>query len=227
MATSAAGLQAQLDKLEAFASAWGLTVNAGKAKVMVVESMQRRRPQVGGTAAPAPSFTCGLSMLELVEELTYLGMAVNARQGFAYAAGTRAEKGCKAKSCMRRRCAKLGLQTVPVQLRMSDVFVSSVLSYGAEVWAPELIAAGNACMAMRVHTDFLHSLLGVRRSTPKLVVLVESTAAAPGALAYAACAFLEQCCCCCRGQPAAARAGRQLCAGGGDGRRGHCTPPLG
>ena len=44
MATSAAWLQAQLDKLEAFASAWGLTVNAGKTKVMVVESMQRRWP---------------------------------------------------------------------------------------------------------------------------------------------------------------------------------------
>ena len=52
---------------------------------------------------------------------------------FVYAAGPRAEKGCKAKSCMCRRCAELGLQSVPVQLRMFDVFVSSVLSYGAEV----------------------------------------------------------------------------------------------
>ena len=47
-------------------------MNAVKTNVMMVESMQRRRPQVGGTAAPAPSFTCDLSMLELVEEFTYL-----------------------------------------------------------------------------------------------------------------------------------------------------------
>ena len=143
-------------------------------KVMVVESMQRRQPQAGGTAAPAPSFTCGLSTLELVEEFTYLGMAVHARQGFVYAAGPRTEKGRKAKSCMRHRCAELGLQSVPVQLRMFDVFVYSVLSYVAEVCAPQLIVAGNACTATRVHTDFLRSLLGVRRSTPELVVLAKT-----------------------------------------------------
>ena len=108
--TSAAGLQAQLDKLEAFAYAWGLTVNAGKTKVMVVESMQRRRPQVGGTAAPAPSFTCGLSTMELVEEFTYLGTAVHAQQGFVYAAGPRAEKGRKAKHAPPLRRAGLAVR---------------------------------------------------------------------------------------------------------------------
>ena len=46
---------------------------------------------------------------------------------------------------MRRRCAELDLQSVPVQLRMFGVFA-----------------------------DFLRSLLGVRRSTPKLVVLAET-----------------------------------------------------
>ena len=64
-------------------------MKAGKTKVMVVESMQRRRLPAGGTAAPTPSFTCGLSTPELVEELP-----------------TRKAKSC----CMRRRCAELGLQ---------------------------------------------------------------------------------------------------------------------
>ena len=99
-----------------------------------------------------------------------------------------------------------------------------MLLYGAEVWAPQLIAAGNACMATRVHPDFLRSLLGVRRSTPELVVLAEAAqlvrwrtrlariwisiiAAAEGTLLR--CALADN------------------CAGGGDGRRGHCTPPLG
>ena len=188
--------------------------------------MQRRRPQAGGTAAPAPSFSCDLSALELVEEFTYLGMAVHARQGFVYAAGPRAEKGRKAKS-MRRRCAELGLQSVPVQLRMFDVFVSSVLSYGAEVRAPHLIAAGNACTGTRVHRLSAQFAGGAAVDPRVGGVGRDSAAAAPCALAYAACAFLEQRRCCCGGQPAAARAGRQLYAGGGDGRRGHCTPPLG
>ena len=100
MATSAAGLQAQLDKLEAVAYAWG--------KVMV-ESMQRRRPQGWWYCCPCPQLhlrsfyagTCGGVYLP-----------GHARQGFVYAAGPRAEKGRKAKSCMRRRCAELGLQSV-------------------------------------------------------------------------------------------------------------------
>ena len=85
---------------------------------MVVESMQRRWPMAGGTAAPAPSFTCSLSALELEEEFTYLSMAVHARHGSVFAAGVRAEKGLKDKSCMHRHCAKLGLQSMPVQLRV-------------------------------------------------------------------------------------------------------------
>ena len=170
MATSAAGLQAQLDRLEAYASGWGLTVNAEKTKVMVTESGRRRR----APAVVDPSFTCGLATLSLVEEFTYLGMVVHARQGFAAAAGARAAKGRKALGRMRRRCAELGLQSVPVQLRMFDTMVTSVLSYGAEVWAPHLIAAGKACAATRVHTDFLRHLLGVRQSTPELAVLLET-----------------------------------------------------
>ena len=102
-------------------------------------------------------------------------MAVHARQGFVCAAGARAEKGHKAKSCICRGCAELGLQSVPVQLCMFDVIVSSVLSYGAEVCAPHLIDAGNACTATQVHTDFLLLLLWARRSTPGLAALAETT----------------------------------------------------
>ena len=49
----------------------------------------------------------------------------------------------------------------------------TVLSYGVEVWGPQLIAAGRECAATRVHLSFLHHLLGVRQSTPSLVVLAE------------------------------------------------------
>ena len=149
-------------------------MNAGKTKVMVVESMQQRRPPAGGIAAPAPILTCGISTLELVEEFTYLGMVVHARQGCVYGAGARAEKGRKAKSCMCHLCAELGLQSVPVQLCMFDVFVFSVLSNGAEVWTPQLIAAGNAWTATQVHMVSLRSLLGVPRSTPELEVQAEA-----------------------------------------------------
>lgn len=79
LATSATGLQAQLDQLEAYAANWGLTINANKTKVMVVGNKRSSR----AAAAAATTFTCGTAVLEVVEEFCYLGMAMHARQGFS------------------------------------------------------------------------------------------------------------------------------------------------
>ena len=88
-------------------------------------------------------------------------------------------------------------------------------------------ANGNACTTTRLHTDFLCNLLGVRRSTPQLVVLAE-TAQLPllvrwrtriarvwNSVVAAAQGSLLQ------------RALADNCALAEDGRRGHGTPPLG
>ena len=67
---------------------------------------------------------------------------------------------------------------------MFDYMVNPVLNYGAEIWAPQLITAGGEGAASRAHLDFLRQLLGVRKSTPALVVLAE-TARRPQALSWA------------------------------------------
>ena len=48
------------------------------------------------------------------------------------------------------------------------------LSYGADIWSPQLIDAGTHCAANRVQLSFLRQLLGVRQSTPALVLLAET-----------------------------------------------------
>lgn len=63
---------------------------------------------------------------------------------------------------MRRRCAELGLRGARVQLHMFNAMVLPVLSYGAEIWSPQLIAAGSQCAAMQQQLAFLRQLLGVR-----------------------------------------------------------------
>ena len=57
---------------------------------------------------------------------------------------------------------------------MLDTMVLTVLSYGVEIWGPQIIAAGRECAATRVHLSFLRHLLGVRQSTPTLVLLAET-----------------------------------------------------
>ena len=59
-------------------------------------------------------------------------------------------------------------------MRMFDVMALPVLCYGAEVWSPQLVAATQDSSCSRVHLSFLRHLLGVRQSTPSLVVLAET-----------------------------------------------------
>jgi hypothetical protein len=59
-------------------------------------------------------------------------------------------------------------------MRMFDCMVQPVLSFGAEVWAPHILVAGQECSSSRVQLSFLRKMLGVRQSTASLVVLAET-----------------------------------------------------
>ena len=173
LSTSPAGLQRQLNHLEAYSAAWGLTVNAAKTKVVVFEGQRGGAAGAAGAVpAPLPTFTCGDATLDIEETFKYLGVQFHYRNAFSGAA--RAAAGGRVVHSLRRRCAELGLQGAATQLRLFDTMVSTVLSYGVEVWGPQLIAAGRECAATRVQLSFLRHLLGVRTSTPTLVVLAET-----------------------------------------------------
>ncbi|KAG7674687.1 hypothetical protein KSW81_000328 [Nannochloris sp. 'desiccata'] len=67
------------------------------------------------------------------------------------------------------------LNGLDTNFRLFDVTVKSVLGYGAEVWAPELLcndALSNYCE--RVHLFDLKWLWGVRKSTASCIVLAET-----------------------------------------------------
>ncbi|KAI3436385.1 hypothetical protein D9Q98_002439 [Chlorella vulgaris] len=80
------------------------------------------------------------------------------------------------------RCAALGVEAAPLQLRLFSTMVDAVLSYGSEVWGMQLAAASAAgktsstagSKAERLHLAHLRRLLGVRQGTPTAVVLAEA-----------------------------------------------------
>ena len=167
--------QYQLDQLESYAAAWGLTVNAAKTQVVVFEGRGRRQQVPAPHPAPAGlAFSCAGDDIAIAEEFRYLGVQFHCRHAFSTAGAARAQAGGRAVHATRRRCADLGLHSAAVQLRLFDTMVLPALSYGAEIWAPQLIAAGNRCAATRIHHAFLRQLLGVRQSTPALVLLAET-----------------------------------------------------
>ncbi|KAL4858979.1 LINE-1 retrotransposable element ORF2 protein [Chlorella vulgaris] len=170
LATSPSGLQHQMNKLDSYAAAWGLAINVQKTKMVVVHG-QRRTATPPDAAVP---LTSSGATIEAVDEFRYLGIHFHGSLAFATAATARAAAANRAMHAMRCRCAELGLQGAKLQMQMFNTMVLPVLSYGAEVWSPQLIAAGSQCAATRVQTAFLRHLLGVRQSTPSLVLLAET-----------------------------------------------------
>ena len=85
-----------------------------------------------------------------------------------------------------RRCTSCGgawhsvdcRATPTLAMSLFDIFVRPVMSYGVEVWGPQLVVAALAGRAPdtceKVHLDFLRRLLGVRDTCCALTVQAET-----------------------------------------------------
>lgn len=169
IATSPEGLQRQLEYLASYSAQWGLTVNTVKTKVVVYAA-----------AAPegVPEFSYQGTVVEQVPAFRYLGVQIHTTHAFCTAAAARAAAGKQAAHLLRRRMAGCGLDDPVLAMQLFDEYVRPVMSYGAEVWGPQLVtralSSGQADACERVHLDFLRQLLGVRDTSPTLAVLAET-----------------------------------------------------
>ena len=169
LSTTAAGLQRQISVLEDYAKRWGLTINVAKTKAMVFSSNKSisRREQL--------MLDCAGGQVQVEDAFKYLGVGFHCASSFGkYAAPARKVNGLKAMHNTVRRMNILKLSAPRVQCRLFDVMVETVLSYGAEVWAPEFLCKDPcANPSEKVHLAFLRRLLGVRKGTANRVVLAE------------------------------------------------------
>jgi Reverse transcriptase (RNA-dependent DNA polymerase)/Endonuclease/Exonuclease/phosphatase family len=169
-ATSMSGLRKQMALLEDFSARWGLTINASKTKMMVFSRIQSKRGEEEAVLC------VGGEVVEVVEKFKYLGTIFHCSQLLSrHAVPARAFSGRKAFHMSRRRMAEMQLNGAEINFRIFDVMVDSVLGYGAEIWAPELLCndpLSNDCE--RVHLCALKWLLGVRKSTASCIVLAET-----------------------------------------------------
>lgn len=166
--TSAAGLRQQALLLEEYSSKWGLTVNAGKTKV-VVFGMQR-----DVATEETVQLSIGGVPVEVVDTFTYLGVTVKAGCGFkASAFAGRQRAGKRAMFGVRRRLRALGIQSPDTHFRVFDSLVDPVVSYGVEIWGPEVLCCEDPNKLEKVQLAYIKSVLGVRTSTSNSVVLAE------------------------------------------------------
>jgi hypothetical protein len=95
---------------------------------------------------------------------------MHCRQSFVSAASFMAEARRRAMHGLRRRLAKNRLENPMLSMRAFNTYVLPVLSCGAEIGAPQLIVQGKSA-AQQVQLEHLRGLLGMRDSTPALIVL--------------------------------------------------------
>lgn len=197
LATSATGLQAQLDLLESYCQQWGLTVNITKTKVMLLAGGSNEADAM--RLARRARLTYGGKEVEAVPEFKYLGVVFHCHLPIGEsAAPARAAVARFAAVQFEGRCAELGLEAARLLLLLFDSLVDSTLSYAAAVWAPGLAAAAaarpvisggaraassssgtssssnTASEAELQHLRFLRRLLGLPVRVPVAVVLAEA-----------------------------------------------------
>ena len=160
MSESAAGLQKQLDALASFCEQRQLTVNLSKTKVEVFKTQQ----------SAVCDFRLNGAGVECVDNYKYLGFVFHATKGLHFGTEALTAVARKALFAMRRRCALLGLRDSPLQCKLFDPLVLPILSYGCEVWG---VDAKRSVAAETLHSGFLKSLLGVRKSVATHMVYAE------------------------------------------------------
>lgn len=171
ISTTVAGLQAQLDYLQAYSDSRKLTVNTAKTQVLIFRPGGRR-----GQPAAGETFTYAGKPLEVAQSAKYLGMTLSQLtpdRGLAACGDALATAGRHAMHAMLRRAKELGACTVQQQCSLFDTFVKPVLSYGCEIWAVDLLARGETSAAERVHRGFCRRLQRLPRQASSAIVLSE------------------------------------------------------
>ena len=157
-ATSASGMQKNLDNFNEYCLLWKLKVNAEKTKVLIFG---------GNKKDAALHFEINGKQLETVYEYKYLGIMFHRLNKFSSSKKSQMEQATKAVYFIlqKGRCNNLSVQC---HLKLFDAMVLPILLYGCEVWGFEDLK----CIE-KVHIDFLRKLLPLKKSTPSYMIYGE------------------------------------------------------
>ncbi len=159
MSHTLAGLQKQLDVLQAFCYERQLTVNVKKTKVVVFEACK----------SVCQAFQYEGEAIEQLNSFKYLGVELHGTKGMQAAIQWLAMSRKKTVFALRHRCAELHIFDPALQCQLFDALVKPVLSYGCEVWLDHMARE----QLEVVHRAFLKSSLGVSTTTSNYIVLAK------------------------------------------------------
>ena len=108
---------------------------------------------------------------------TDLGCLYDATQSFKHAAGALAAPGRRAMHNLLTKCRSEHIVQPDFKLRLFDIMVEPVLSYGCQVWGPDMFH-GNLRAPMdraadEIQLDYICIMVGVGTQTERHMLLAE------------------------------------------------------
>ena len=152
---SSTGLQAILNKLEAFCEKAGLSVNLEKTKVMIFNN--------SGKSLNNYSFRYGVNKLENAKSYKYLGLTLCPYGNFTLARQELKKVGLKALFKLRKEMGNHFRENIKLTIKLFDTLISPILLYGSEIWGIDCTGQRDKDPAEIVQNKFLKWLLGVTR----------------------------------------------------------------
>lgn len=166
---TAEGLSELLDCLEAFCHEWLITVNTKKTKIMIFNNRR---------AFNNYSWLYKGEEIEIVTKFKYLGLELHSNKQISHCQAVLSIAGQRAMYAMMKSCKSQHITSIPLKCTLFDSLVAPVLGYGCELWAPHMFHSSGLLDSLdnpneRVHMKFCRLLLGVRKSTPRIIMLSE------------------------------------------------------
>jgi hypothetical protein len=166
LADNPKGLQAALAALEKFCGASGMTVNVGKSEVVIFNSQY----------APKNAqcrWHFGSDTLTRKHEFVYLGVKLSdgpIERQMLNAMRRNLAKGRGAMGAMMQRCKALRIHNPHIMFRLFDALVMPILSYGCEIWGPDVLAHYKWDLMKGevelMHRSFMRMIVGTCKATP-------------------------------------------------------------
>ena len=162
LSKSHTGLQAALNKLEAYCDKWGLFVNLSKTKIIIFNK----------TGYPIRKFQFKYknNLLDTVQSYCYLGITFSASGTFKIACKRLCDQASKALFKLRQ----LNLRNnIPTALKLFYSMIVPILTYGSEIWSPyylkglrddNFMSLCDNIPAESILLKFSKYLLGVKRN---------------------------------------------------------------
>ena len=178
---SAEDVQTFLDILALFCRLFGMKVNTSKTYIVIYRSSNQRIPQhVKQYISGNSQWKYDGTPIVVVPQFKYLGCTFHQTRGSKASCMALATAGSRAMHALLTSCRKAHITQSDFMLRLFNVLVEPVLSYGCQIWGPDMFLQSTTDVQSildhaqeKVQLDFIRLIAGLPKCAHRWVTLYE------------------------------------------------------